>query len=213
MPKLKHLIKNYIEKNYKILIIKKINKNGCFFLFHPLYLFLTFLIILFSLLFNESTSADYFKYKGENGNICFTDDLSKVPKQKREKIKTFDSGNNVTVKSESLQQKSLGEHEKIVEETQNKLNLDKTPDIKAEAEAIEMEKQQLASEREKLLKRQQNLKNKSVGTMGPEERLEFINKAEDLNREIKEYEKRRQNFSEKVKNYNNKVTNKNASIQ
>jgi len=200
-----------MEKSYKILIIKKIKKNGFFFLFHPLYLFLTFLIVLFSFLFNESTSADYFKYKDENGNICFTDDLSKVPKQKRDKIKSFASGNNVTPKSESLQQKSLGEHEKIVEETPNILHLDKTLDIKAEA--IEMEKQQLAREREKLLKRQQNLENKSVGTMGPEERLEFTNKAEELNREIEEYEKRRQNFSEKVKNYNKKVRKKNASIQ
>lgn len=169
----------------------------------------TFLFVLsFNLVLSQVVSAQVYQYVDKKGNLCFTDDLSEVPKAKRDKITSLAPGDAESENPENFQPESSIANDKIEKETENEGILDKNLETIPNAEAIEREQKQLERERKKLFKRQQNLKNISVGTMGPEERLEFTNKAEKLNREIEEYEKRRQNFSEKVKNYNKKVRKK-----
>ncbi len=65
------------------------------------------LLLMLVLVFAVSSSgfADYYKYTDENGEVSYTDDLSKVPVDQRENIKTYESSDTVKGKTTTTQSK------------------------------------------------------------------------------------------------------------
>ncbi len=180
----------------------------------------SFAILLFlSLTFDISISSEYYQYKDKDGVVHFTDDLSEIPKDQREKVTSFESLTSEGIRPSSL----LNEEKKDFYDDQSEKEeqvLDEGEAMESEAmddkllqtsASLQRERAELEQVFENLQKRRTSLTEMLVRKKTPEEKQTYMEKVNQLNVEIKEYEDRQKQFSEKVEIYNNNVKQKNLS--
>ncbi len=154
------------------------------------------LVSFFTLCLSLPASAEFFKYIDENGNVRYTDDFSKVPKDQQTKIRQYntpdyeepapaDAGDAAS--EESSEGADPGKKaEDVIEERARlervKLELDR------EFEAIQQERAKLAEQSKK--------------TTTEESRKAYNEKVVELNEKIKKYEEKRQQFNAQVEAFN-----------
>lgn len=157
--------------------------------------FVILLCIPLCVIFSFSASAEYYKYVDKNGVTRYTDDLSQVPKQKREELKKFKeikSGYSQEIKTESS---------KVLKKTETKADNSKADELRNIKKELDEEYQSIKAERENLITQGKKASRKSA--------VEELNvKAAALNKRIEEYEKKKEDYIKRVKEYNTQLENR-----
>ena len=146
--------------------------------------------------FAFSASAQMYQYKDENGNLCFADDLSRIPQSNYETLKIMPSVKNIpqinvsnesitTVSAQPIDSSNDDERKKVLELIKIKEKLDKTYKLLQE-------------------KREPILSEKHSNNSSPEEFNAYRNKVLEYNAEIAVYQKRQEEFEKQVKAFSAK---------
>ncbi len=168
--------------------------------------------LLFSLTPVRSISSEYYKYKDKNGIVCFTDDLSEVPRDQRESIIFFKSLKS-NVKSSSLNKGDTDSFDKLIEKPVSDKNDTDTLDgklLKA-SEALQEERIQLEQILDSLQKRRADLADKLIKNKTFEEKEPYRKIANQFNIDVKQYEKRYKKYSRSLQVYNENVQKTSSS--
>ncbi|MGD2028737.1 MAG: DUF4124 domain-containing protein [Desulfobacterales bacterium] len=158
---------------------------------------LIFLVIVF---FSMSTFAEFYRYVDEEGNVHYTDDLSKVPKNQQADIYEYTESQNDTddyqkdeqnrlTSQPSPEEKHVSDQDETTELAEIKRDLDR------KKVALEKEYQALMKEKEQLA----NNKNKIRSTLAARKHNK---KVSEFNEKIADYEARKKIFNAEVEQYN-----------
>lgn len=159
------------------------------------------LLMVFCLVFPQFVYAEFYRYKDKNGVIRYTDDLSQVPQEQREKTETYesevskpDSGKGVIVEGgeETSEDSGIETDEIDVPEGKDVAQLEKLNKKKA---ALDKEYSDLVKEKDELVKSKEGIKK------GYELKA-YNEKIVDLNERISAFEKKRQEFAKEVDAFN-----------
>jgi chromosome segregation ATPase len=159
-------------------------------------LLLTSLLIIFSY---GPVSAEFYKYTDANGNVRYTDDLSKVPKSQRPNVTSYEeSESSVPAAAPQIKSESEEEAEEAAIKTNASLN-EQRNQIQQEQENLTKEYQALMDEKGKLSeasKKKTNLK----------ERIEVGREIEKLNEKISQYDNKRKALNEEIEKFNARMS-------
>ncbi len=143
------------------------------------------LLILFAWL--QPVSAEFYRYKDRHGNTIYTDDLSKVPKDQREQVKSYhESKYRPPQATEKEEQK-----DKTLSGDASDAELNR---LKQQEEALNRERETLKSERDRLNKEKEE-------AVTPEQIKEYNRSIVDFNARIQAYEEKRDAYAVEVKKY------------
>lgn len=150
------------------------------------------LAIVMVLALLRPASAEFYRYVDKHGNVLYTDDLSKVPADQRERARPYDESFSAPAKpAESSPQKAT------------------PPKEPAAAQALEEERRQLEEqekilnrEYEDLMKQRTALDEEKANAVTPAQIKNYNQKIVDFNTRIKSYEVKQDTYSEKVKAFN-----------
>lgn len=167
------------------------------------------LIVIWGLLLvGGPAGAEYYQYKDENGNTCFTDDISDVPESQRDKVKHFES---VKSKPRSSEFGRRSKTQKKSREIQTPAGETWDGQMKKKAEALERENEKLQKSFQELQQEKRTLNQKSPEQMTEKERNAHAQKIRELNSRIKRYNERREDFSKKVDRFNIQIQQKSSA--
>jgi predicted RNase H-like nuclease (RuvC/YqgF family) len=154
------------------------------------FLFVPLIFLVFTL----PASAEFYRYVDEHGNVMFTDDLSKVPADQRDKVKPYEETQSAPAPKEAKS--------------------DSGPDTKTPAadNPIEQERTRLQEQEKSLNAEYENLM--STRTQLNEEKQKAVTSAQikeynakivEFNAQIQAYEKKRDALAGAVTEFNKKV--------
>ena len=161
------------------------------------------LILLILMLFSITASAEFYKFIDEEGNVQFTDDLTKVPVNQREGVNKYiesrtDAEDMQDNAQKEKEQNLPGDEEK--EATQNVYT-----DLLKEKERLETKKKELDEEYDSLVKEKEEI-DKRIKKLKTNEEIKKSNERVKLfNEKIKIYEEKRRAYNAEVEAYNAKV--------
>ncbi len=148
--------------------------------------------------------GEYFQYTDQNGNLRFTDDLSKVPEDQRKNIKTFESVQSLEIleppesKSASVPEQTT-DNSSPAEDSQedNLYNLSKE---------LNQKQEELSKTAASLREQQARLKaQKPAQNALHSEKTAHSEKIKALNAKIEEYNKNRDLLDERVEAFNKQL--------
>lgn len=157
-----------------------------------------FIFILYFIIFSQSMYAgEYYKYINENGVVSFTDDISKIPKEQRNKIEVTKTLNNKS--SDKQEDSSIKEAEEAGTDADADKNLEnelqQLKKIKAE---LDKESSEINRESIKLIEEKKLIKeNKDI--------KEYNIKIEALNKKTNIYQAKQVEYLKRVNAYNIKA--------
>jgi chromosome segregation ATPase len=143
------------------------------------------LLMLFVMI--QPVSAEFYRYVDPHGNVIFTDDLSKVPPDQREQVKSYEESKYRPPKApEKTDEQKKTPQDAGEDEQYNRL--------RRQEETLEQERNALKAERERL-----NQEGKEAVT--PEQIKEYNRSIVDFNARIKAYEEKRDVYAAEVEKY------------
>jgi hypothetical protein len=158
--------------------------------------------LLILLLMSFPTSAEFFKYRDQDGVLHFTDNLSEVPENQHKNLEKYNEV-KTPKESEEIDPEATviiknTEHEKIKEsmksvERQNALEARAEKLVKLKAE-LDQEFQQLTDEKERFEKEKKSRASSA-------EIKVYEQKAKELNDRIKAYDEKSKFYKEELKVY------------
>lgn len=144
----------------------------------------------------QRVEAEFYRYTDKNGNILFTDDLSKIPSDQRAQVRSYEESQT----SAPATPKATTPKEKPNEtkNTETEAFLKEREEIEALGKTMNQEYEQLMQEKAKLDEaREQAVTNAQIN--------DFNQKSSDFNTRIQAYEKRYADYSAQVKEYNERA--------
>lgn len=158
---------------------------------------------LFFGLFSFSANAELYQYYDKTGTLCYTDDLSKVPKEQRSRMDTLPE---VESKSENeYTTKQRAPEKKQRKNSRTNAGEGGADRLVKEARKLERIKKQLDREYRRLKNRRDELKRLSSKDMDEKETERFNKKARILNKQTIEYKEKRRAYKKRVESYNRKL--------
>jgi hypothetical protein len=128
--------------------------------------------------------AEFYKYRDANGVLRFTDDLSEVPVEQRQKVKAYQSvPATVTVTSEPSEQGAASPE---------------NADPVAQEDGLHAERIALEQEYEEITEANRRLKAEVEDPNNLPDPIEYNQKVKALDAKVKAYEARRKAFEDKV---------------
>jgi len=111
----------------------------------------SWILFLILILFSASVSAEFYRYVDKDGNVLYTDDLSKVPEAQRSGIRVFNESNDVSASTTGKTEKQPASGQGEASKQKGADNFAATrKDLEREQEALEKERESLVKEREEL---------------------------------------------------------------
>jgi hypothetical protein len=141
------------------------------------------------------TSAEFYRYVDEQGNVHYTDDLSDIPAKERPKADKYDTLEAPQSPAEPSDAKRPTEgHAQAPVVKEGEDNAAK-PGLRERGAALDAEYELLRREREQLEKAASEAST-------PSTQAEIAERIKDYNKRMKDYEQRRLPFNEEVEAYN-----------
>lgn len=164
------------------------------------YLVLAVCLLFFAI----SAWAQMYQYRDENGNLRFTDDLTRVPRSQHETFKTmfsFSNNSQVDGLTESLPAES---DQGIVTESENY-------DVKKNPQSLNQTKEELDNIYKALQEKRASIQaaNPSEDAT-PEEFNAFRKMVSEFNAQVESYQKRQEEFEKQAREFNVWVMQSNA---
>ena len=151
-------------------------------------------------------SAEFYKYTDQNGNIRFTDDLSRVPEDQRPDVKSYED-------AASTQPPALPAPRKASDQRSAEKQTASNTGLESQSLQIREKKDALDREYETLMKEKSRLENEAKKTKSKDEQALFNQKISNLNKEIAQYDQKRKALNAEIEDFNAKVAEKNKENQ
>jgi flagellar biosynthesis chaperone FliJ len=138
-------------------------------------------------------SAEFYRYVDEHGNVMFTDDLSKVPTDQREKVKPYEES---ITKAPPVETKK-DENAAAVKDDVN--------EFKKEQQRLQNQEKVLNQEYKDLMKMRSQLNEKKSAAVTDAQVKEYNQQIIEFNERIQNYEKARDALAAEVDAFNARV--------
>ena len=149
--------------------------------------------------------AEFYKYRDGNGILRFTDNLSEVPKDQRPEIKTYQEADDFLApwQREEKARREAVVSEEAREAEARKTNVPKTQ-IGSTPDDLKQIKAGLDQEFDALMQRKQAVDAEKEALRAKDKKAAkaCLEKAKQLNADIREFEQRRQAFQKKADAFN-----------
>lgn len=141
-----------------------------------------FLVVIFCLFLSQA-QAGYYRYTDDEGNVVFTDDLSKIPEASRSRMKSYKSIQSKNVEKDEVDKTFLGPFPKNEDGNGYDFNA---------------RKKQLEDEHDWLMeiRRQLNIEKDLINT--PEKQERYNKKVRRLNEQIDAYKLKIQEHNDRL---------------
>jgi len=145
------------------------------------------IVVIILMLSVQTASAEFYRYVDKHGNVLYTDDLSKVPADQREKARSYDESKSVpVVKKPAAEKKSSQEYD----------------DVEGARKALEAEKKRIDQEYEALKKERDALQELKKAAVTPSLIQQYNEKIVEFNARAESLQKKSEEHAEKVKSFN-----------
>lgn len=144
--------------------------------------------------------ADFYKYIDENGNIIFTDNLSKIPKNQRNKVEKYHEPPPISQSKESV----IDNAQKL----DSKDNTEKSATdeaMKVKREALEKRQTQLEQEYEVLMKEKTALEHQKDEAKGRDEIKKYNEHVRLFSDKLNKYNEKRMSLETEITEYNHAI--------
>lgn len=152
------------------------------------------IIVIVAMAFAAPASAEFYRYVDEHGNAMYTDDLSNVPPDQRDKVKPYEESESVPPPVEPKKAESP--------ETQK---ADMTSELEEERQRLQEQEKELNQEYEDLMKMRSQLNEEKGAAVTNAQIKAYNQQIIDFNRRIQAYEEKRDTLANEVKAFNKKV--------
>ena len=148
---------------------------------------ITMIIVLILLAMTLPASAEFYRFTDRHGNVIFTDDLSKVPPEQREQVKSYQESKYRPPKEPAPKDDqdkatdSAGEDKEFTR-------------LRQQEKALETERAALKTERDRL-------NQEKMDALTSEQIKEYNRSIVDFNARIQAYEEKRDAYAAEVKKY------------
>ena len=147
-----------------------------------LYFSIIFLVMFFIAL---DSDAQFYQYKDKNGAIVYTDDVSKIPLDQRDSVKTYSSSENTKPSEKKEEAPVPTDKAKVLKTSPPTDNFD------TQREALYKEYESLTKDRDQLIKEQEMVKT-------PSKQEAYNKKVNQLNENIEAFKARIKEFNIKA---------------
>ncbi len=153
-----------------------------------------------SLIFLPPAFAKFYKYIDKDGVVRFTDDLSLVPEDQREKAPEYYES-----KTRPAEKDKASEEKILKDETPPDIEDISEEELKKMREELTVERKALDKEYKKLMEDRQKLSREKKVAITKYKAKQMKKMRADLEKRIRDYDARRKAYQEKLKIYNQKV--------
>ncbi|UCH23731.1 MAG: DUF4124 domain-containing protein [Deltaproteobacteria bacterium] len=170
------------------------------------------LISLVILFFSVTASAEIYKFYDEQGNVHFTDDYNKIPIDQRKNVK----GYKEILSEEAGEETAEADRESPGEKEQSpsaEAGESGKFDFDTKIKEFDRRKQELALEYESLMAESAKLTQEKAKAKTAADVKLYNTRVSDLNRKIKEHDRKRKEFFDEVDAYNAWVNEENTKKQ
>lgn len=154
------------------------------------------LVWLFLVIALPHAEADFYRYVDEHGNVLYTDDLSKVPVEQRDKAQSYED-------SQSPAPPAVKETK--TDESQNDLSPAVGGSLENERQSIQAREKALNDEYNSLMKERTALDQEKQDAVTPDQIKAYNQKIVEFNARIQAYEEKRAVYADQVAAFNDKL--------
>lgn len=157
------------------------------------------------LLFPALGSAEFYRYRDENGVTRFTDNLQEVPEDQRPKLHRYrEADDDLTPKQREEKAKARAAAEAQARKAEKeKRGKDRILNVRIDSpEDLQRIKTELDDQYEFLMKRKKTIESERDRLTTPEEVRAWQGKVSSLNGEIRKFEEQRRLFVKKAAEFN-----------
>jgi hypothetical protein len=154
-------------------------------------------LLAMAVLLSSPAAAEFYRYTDSHGNVIYTDDLSKIPAEKRAQAKSYQS---------SVQEATAApQPEAPTEPSDTQKEQDPLQAIRAEGERLQGLKENLDAEYNSLADENSQLKEEQKQAVTPDQIKAVNKKVVDFNARFKAYQEKSETYKSQVEAYNRKV--------
>ena len=163
----------------------------------------TILWISLLLLFSYGpVSAEFYKYTDADGNVRYTDDLSKVPESQRPNVTSYEESDS---SAPTAAPKTKTDNDEKADKAAEEAAIDANASLNEQRSQIQVKQDNLNKEFKALMDEKAKLSEASMEKMTVEQRVELDRKVENLNKKISKYDDKRKALNKEIQAFNERM--------
>jgi hypothetical protein len=154
-------------------------------------------LLAMAVLLSTPAAAEFYRYTDSHGNVIYTDDLSKIPPDKRAEAKSYQSS--------AQDATDASQPEAPAQPSATQQEQDPLEAIRAEGERLQGLKEDLDAEYNSLAEENSKLKAEQKEAVTPDQIKAVNKKVVSFNARFKAYQEKSETYKTQVEAYNRKV--------